>query len=121
MHRLPVRAGALHGDVSDGFLGEPADEGEQLARCGPEGPNCAQRLCSGSGNEPTRHDGALVDIEPGAAGMDDLHGTPPDDDGREGAHPNRECLACSSTDRGRQSVMPASARVEVRVGLIAPT
>ncbi len=97
--RLPERPGALHRDVADIGRGQPVGEREQLASGRSERSYLAGELRSRTRGQPTGDDRALVDIEPGAAGMDDLHGDASTPDGREGAHPIRGCLACSSRVR----------------------
>src|SRR6266511_2859988 len=94
--RLPERPGALHRDNGDAGFGQPVGEREQLAGGRSERSDLAGGLRSRTRGQPTGDDRALVDIEPGAAGMDDLHGDASRPDGREDAHLVRECLACSS-------------------------
>jgi hypothetical protein len=106
--------------MADIDLRQPVGEGKQLAGGRAERADLPGRLRTRARCQPAGDDRAFVDIEPGAAGMDDLH-----DDlqtGRPGGRSSGQRVPrVLLEDRGQQTVIPASAQVEVRIGLVAPT
>ena len=70
--RLPVDAGRLHGDVGAAVLRQPLGQLEQARGRGGEGADLAGDLAAGGEAHGGDH-GRLVDVEAGAARIEDLH------------------------------------------------
>ncbi len=115
--RLPVDARRLERDLGDLQGGEPIRQRQEVGGHRPEGAHPPRHAPLGLGQQRARHDRLLVDIQPAAPLVHDLHlATPPLCRGRQGVRKRQVSYACSPPRGRRHSVLLGAPRATYTTG-----